>query len=91
MTLYEWRERIYQEVNDKVEHDTNKNFFTRFYSLGKWAQKFESSDNKKEFLQNRFLLTDIRKMKRLIEESSARIEILNAQRYKHEESYKNLI
>ena len=50
MTLYEWRERIYQEVNDKVDHDTNKNVFARFYSLGKWAQKFESSDNKKEFL-----------------------------------------
>ena len=91
MTLNEWRERIYQEVNDKVEHDMNKNFFARFYSLGKWAQKFESSDNKKEFLQNRFILTDIRKMKRLIEESSARIEYLNAQRPKHEETYKNLI
>ena len=72
-------------------HDTNKNFFARFYSLGKWAQKFESSDNKKEFLQNKFVLTDIRKMKRLIEESTARIEYLNAQRYKHEETYKNLI
>ncbi len=91
MTLYEWRKRIYQEVDDKADHDTNKNVFTRFYSLGKWAQKFESADNKKEFLQNRFVLTDIRKMKRLIEESSARIEYLNAQRYKHEESYKNLI
>ena len=49
MTLYEWRERIYQEVNDKVEHNINKNFFARFYNLGKWAQKFESADKKKEF------------------------------------------
>lgn len=91
MTLYEWREMIYQEVNEKIDRDMNKNFFARFYSLGKWAQKFESSDNKKEFLQNRFVLTDIRKMKRLIEESTARIEYLNAHRYKHEESYENLI
>lgn len=92
MTLYEWREMIYQEVNEKIDHDTHKNFFARFYSLGKWAQKFESSDNKqKEIQQNRYILTDIRKMKRLIEESAARIEYLNAQRPKHEETYKNLI
>lgn len=92
MTLYEWRERIYQEVNDKIENDKNKNFFARFYSLGKWAQKFESSnDKKKEIQQNRYILTDIRKMKRLIEESAARIEYLITQRLKHEETYKNLI
>ena len=91
MTLNEWREMIYQEVNEKIDRDMNKNFFARFYSLGKWAQKFESSDNKQKFLQTKFVLTDIRKMKRIIEESSARIEYLNAQRYKHEETYEYLI